>query len=71
MAKLRSAGISCELYPEASKMKKQMNYANAKGSPFVAMVGESELTSDTISIKNMVTGEQQSYTVDEAINLLK
>ena len=48
-----------------------MNYANAKGSPFVAMVGESELTSDTISIKNMVTGEQQSYTVDEAINLLK
>ena len=71
MAKLRLAGISCELYPEASKMKKQMNYANAKGSPFVAMVGESELTSDTISIKNMVTGEQQSYTVDEAINLLK
>ena len=71
MAKLREADISCELYPESSKMKKQMNYANAKGIPFVAMVGESEITSGTISIKDMSTGEQQSYTVNEAINLLK
>ena len=71
MTVLRAAGISCELYPESSKMKKQMNYANAKGIPFVAMVGENELTSGTISIKNMVTGEQQNYSIDETINLLK
>jgi histidyl-tRNA synthetase len=71
MAKLREAGISCELYPEASKMKKQMTYANAKGIPFVAMVGESELTSGSISIKDMATGDQQNYTIDEAVNLLK
>ncbi len=71
MAQLRAAGISCELYPESSKMKKQMNYANAKGIPFVAMVGDNELTSGTVSIKNMSTGEQQSYTIEEAINLLE
>ena len=71
MRALRDAGISCELYPEATKMKKQMNYANAKGIPFVAMVGESEMSSMTIAIKNMETGEQSNYSVEEAINLLK
>ncbi len=70
MAQLRSAGISCELYPEAAKMKKQMNYANAKGIPFVAMVGESEIESNTIAIKNMATGEQSNYSITQAINLL-
>lgn len=71
MSQLRAAGISCELYPEPAKMKKQMNYANAKGTPYVAMVGESELTSGTISIKDMATGAQQSYTLDAAIEMLK
>jgi histidyl-tRNA synthetase len=71
MAALRTAGISCELFPESAKMKKQMAYANAKGVPFVAMVGESEMESGTISIKNMATGEQNNYTVDQAIELLK
>jgi histidyl-tRNA synthetase len=70
MSQLRAAGISCELYPEPAKMKKQMNYANAKGTPYVAMVGESELTSGTISIKDMATGAQQSYTLDAAIEML-
>ena len=71
MAALRTAGISCELFPESAKMKKQMAYANAKGVPFVAMVGESEMESGTISIKNMATGEQNNYTVDQVIELLK
>ena len=71
MRTLRDAGITCELYPEATKMKKQMNYANAKGIPFVAMVGESEMSSMTIAIKNMATGEQSNYSVEDAINLLK
>ena len=71
MRALRDAGISCELYPEATKMKKQMNYANAKGIPFVAMVGESEMSSMTIAIKNMATGEQSNYSVEDVINLLK
>ena len=71
MRSLRHAGISCELYPESTKMKKQMNYANSKGIPFVAMVGESEMQSNTIAIKNMGTGEQNNYTIEQAIELLK
>ena len=71
MAQLRAAGISCELFPESAKMKKQMNYANAKGIPFVAMVGESEMESGTIAVKDMTTGEQKSYTLQEVIDLLK
>ena len=71
MRSLRHAGISCELYPESTKMKKQMHYANSKGIPFVAMVGESEMQSNTIAIKNMGTGEQNNYTIEQAIELLK
>ena len=71
MSQLRTAGISCEIFPEPSKMKKQMNYANAKGIPFVAMVGESEIEQGVISIKNMATGEQQNYSIEQAIDLLK
>lgn len=71
MAQLRQHGISCELFPESSKMKKQMNYANAKGIPFVAMVGESELESDTIAIKDMATGEQRNCTIEEVVEMLK
>ena len=71
MAALRAEGISCELFPESAKMKKQMAYANAKGVPFVAMVGENEMASGTISIKNMETGEQNNYTIDQVINALR
>lgn len=71
IVQLRASGISCEIFPESAKMKKQMAYANAKGIPYVAMVGDNELASGTISIKNMATGEQNSYTTQEAIELLK
>ena len=43
ISKLREAGINSEIYPEAAKMKKQMNYANKKGVPYVLMVGENEI----------------------------
>ncbi len=62
--KARQAGISTELYPESAKMKKQMAYANAKGIPFVAIVGEAEMAEGKIAIKNMLTGEQQLVSVD-------
>ena len=67
IARLRRAGISAQLYPDAAKMKKQMTYANAEGCPFVAMIGENELADSTISLKNMASGEQASLTVDELI----
>lgn len=67
---LRSAGISCEIYPDAAKMKKQMTYANAMGVPFVAMVGESEMAEGKMALKNMATGEQLTLTPAEAASVI-
>ena len=67
---LRQAGISAELYPDCAKMKKQMNYANDRQIPFVAIVGADELNSGTITLKDMSTGDQQTLTVDKVIEHL-
>ncbi|MBR6283761.1 MAG: histidine--tRNA ligase [Muribaculaceae bacterium] len=69
--KLRAAGISAELYPDAAKMKKQMNYANDRHTPYVAIVGEQEMEAGTIALKNMTTGEQRTVTIQELIEALK
>ena len=72
MAKeLRSAGIAAEVYPDSSKIQKQMKYANAAQVPFVAIIGESELAEGKMTLKNMNTGEQQLLTAEEAINVIK
>ena len=68
---LRAAGISAELFPDATKMKKQMNYANVKQVPFVAMVGDNELATNTIALKDMASGEQQSLTLAQVVEKLK
>ena len=60
VTQLRQAGICCELYPEAAKMKKQLTYADNNRIPYVAMVGENEMTEGVITLKNMRTGEQKS-----------
>ena len=57
LQQVRAAGISAEIYPDCVKMKKQMAYANAKQIPYVALVGEAEMASDQITLKNMDTGE--------------
>ncbi len=59
LAKLRTEDIKCEIYPDAVKIKKQMNYANKKGVPFVLMIGENEILEGKYQLKNMKTGEQQ------------
>ncbi|MGM9841123.1 MAG: histidine--tRNA ligase [Candidatus Limisoma sp.] len=69
--KLRAVGISSEIFPESSKMKKQMGYANDNGIPFVAIIGETELANGTIMLKNMNLGTQQPLTIDEVIEKLK
>lgn len=69
--RLRTAGISCELYPEPAKMKKQMGYANDNGIPYVAIVGETELQNGTVALKCMSTGEQLSLTIEEIVDRLK
>jgi histidyl-tRNA synthetase len=71
MTRLRSAGITCDLYPEPTKMKKQMKYADGLGVPFVAIVGESERELGVFSVKNMQTGEQTSCKPDDLVQLLQ
>lgn len=71
VASVRAAGIRTEIYPEPVKMKKQMGYADAKKIPFVALVGESEMTEGKINLKNMITGEQKPVTVHELIETFK
>ena len=65
LASLREQGIRCEIYPDASKMKKQMQYANQKGIPFVIMTGETEMAEGKVMLKNMTTGEQKLVTPNE------
>ena len=70
VAKARAAGIRTEMYPDQSKMKKQMSYANAKGIAFVALAGENEMAQGKLTLKNMVTGEQQLVTPEEMICMI-
>jgi len=56
---LRDAGVAAEIYPEAGKMKKQMEYANRRNIPFVAIVGSQEIEARAVTVKNMQSGEQQ------------
>ena len=71
VALLRKQGIRCEIYPDSAKMKKQMQYANQKAVPFVAMTGETEMAEGKVMLKNMLTGEQKLLLpeeIAEAIN---
>ena len=68
---MRAEGIAAEIYPDEAKMKKQMGRADALGIPYVAIIGGDEMTSGTVTVKNMATGEQQRLTLDEAIEMLK
>ena len=71
LAKVRAAGIRAEIFPDASKMKKQMSYANAKNIPFVAIVGENEMNEGKAMLKNMETGEQNLVSAEELIAVVK
>ena len=68
---LRAAGINSEIYPEAAKMKKQMTYADKKSIPYVALVGENEINNNVVTLKNMLTGEQESVAVSSLVYKLK
>ena len=70
LKQVREAGISAEIYPESVKMKKQMSYANAKQIPFVALVGETEMQEQKVTLKNMESGEQSMLTISELIETL-
>ena len=67
---LRAAGKTVEVFPEPTKMKKQMSYADDKKIPFVAIVGGNEMETNTVMLKNMATGEQKQVTLDELCTIL-
>lgn len=71
LGKCREEGIRAEIYPDSSKMKKQMAYANSKNIPFVVLAGESEIADNKFTLKNMTTGEQKLVTADELVEVVK
>lgn len=70
IAKARACGIATEIYPDTVKMKKQMSYANNNGINFVALAGENEISENKVTLKNMITGEQQLVSVDELVDII-
>ena len=71
MKRLRNEGINSEMYPEAAKMKKQMGYADKNQIPWVVLAGKNEIEKEMLSVKNMTTGEQETYFHDAFIEMLK
>lgn len=71
IAKLRAENIKSELFPDNAKMKKQMNYANKREIPFVVIVGSREIENQEFTLKNMISGEQNNYNLEELIKELK
>lgn len=67
LQKARENGIRAEIYPEAAKIKKQLKYADQKNIPFVLMIGDEEMKSGELSLKNMKTGEQEKIGFNELI----
>ena len=63
-AQLRAQGIACEVYPDATKLKKQFEYADRKGIPYLAIVGDQEVADGTVTLKNLATGEQKPVAKD-------
>ena len=67
---LRAQGIRSEIYPDAGKMKKQMQYANQKAVPYVVMTGETEMAAGKVMLKNMQMGQQQLLSPEELLQAL-
>ena len=67
---LRAQGIRAELYPDAAKMKKQMAHANKRNIPFVVLVGDEELNSNSFTLKNMILGTQDRFQIEDLIKAL-
>ncbi|NCD43326.1 MAG: histidine--tRNA ligase, partial [Bacteroidia bacterium] len=70
LARARREKINAEIYPEAAKMKKQMNYANRKNIPFVVLAGEEEIKQNQVTLKIMHTGKQMSLSFVDAMQII-
>ncbi len=67
LSQLRAANIPAEIYPDLAKVKKMLDYANAKQIPFVVLIGSEEVQTGQLTVKNMVTGEQQKISQNEVV----
>jgi len=68
---VRESGISAEVFPEAAKIKKQMSYANSRNIEYAVIIGETEIASGSVTLKNMITGEQQCVPKEALVSCLK
>ncbi|WP_297335664.1 histidine--tRNA ligase [Algoriphagus sp.] len=71
LTKLRAAGIRSEIYPDQAKMKKQLDYASKKGISYVGICGDEEIANQTIALKNLISGNQENWTLDQVIEYVK
>jgi len=71
LSRLREAGISCELYPETAKLKKQFSYADTRKIPAVIVLGEDEIKAGTLTLKMLASGQQETMTLEQAIAKLQ
>ena len=70
LAQLRNAGIAAELYPTSAKLKKQMTYANNLAIPYVVLIGSDEISTNTLTVKEMETGNQEKISIEKLITKL-
>lgn len=71
VSKIREAGIAADLYPDPGKLKKQFKYATDLGCAYIAIVGDEEMQNNTLNLKDLTSGEQDSLTIEEIIQRLK
>lgn len=69
--RLRNENISCDVYPSAAKLQKQLKYANDTHAEYVALIGEAEMASNEITLKNMTTGDQTKHQFEDLIEKLR
>ena len=66
----RAHGISCELYPDVAKLKKQLNYANKRGVRYVIMAGDQEMANQTYTVKVMDAGTQDTVSLEGLLDMM-
>ena len=70
VTKLRESGVSCEIYPDTTKLKKQFDYADRKQIPFLSINGSTEAAAGQVNIKNLSSGEQKAFAVNDIASIL-
>lgn len=67
---LRDAGVSCEIYPDTAKLKKQFDYADRKAIPFISIVGGDEIAGNSVNVKDLESREQKNFSKDDIQSII-